>query len=331
MRIIAGHKEIARAPLPGGRRSVVIGNFDGVHRGHQHVFSIAKEVDPGAQVAVLTFEPHPARVLAPGLAPPLLCTLPRKRELLAACGIDLLIEEPFDAAFAALSPAAFVDEVLVGALQASHVCVGYDFTFGQGRAGTPETLVELLGRYGRKVTVVPPFSVPDPDDPACSIVCSSTRVRQEMAAGRPERAALILGRDPEVEGTVVPGAGRGRTIGVPTANLRPDTEVQPGPGVYAAWAEILDPERRVVARYPAAVNVGCNPTFRASGETGPPGIEAHLILGSAEGDLPPLYGRTLRLGLRARLRGERRFPSVEALVEQIHADIAQAARILERP
>lgn len=334
MTVIKSHLDPGRGALRPGPRVVAIGNFDGVHRGHQRVLQLARELaaagPEAGQVAALTFSPHPARLLAPQSAPRLLCTAARKRELIASCGVDLLVEEPFDAAFAARSPDSFVQDVLIAGLGATHVCVGYDFTFGKGRAGTTETLGALLEAQGRRLTVVPAFSVPDPEAPDHSIICSSTRVRKEITEGRPERAALLLGRDPEVEGTVVHGAGRGRTIGVPTANLAPENELLPATGVYAAWAELLDAERRVTARYPAAVNVGHNPTFAVAGGA-PLTIEAHLLEGpggAARAPVPDLYGHAVRLALRARLRGEQRFPSVEALVAQIRTDIDAVARLL---
>jgi riboflavin kinase / FMN adenylyltransferase len=329
MTLISSHRDPGRAALPAGPRVVAIGNFDGVHRGHQRVFRLARDLADaaGGQVAALTFDPHPARLLAPQVAPPLITPAARKRELIAACGVDVLVEEPFDAAFAARSPASFVQDVLIAGLGATEVCVGYDGTFGKGRSGTTLTLGELLAAEGRRLTVVPAFSVPDPEAPGAEIVCSSTRVRKEIKDGRPERAALLLGRDPEVEGRVVHGAGRGRTIGVPTANLQPDTELLPATGVYAAWAERLDDQRRVVARHPAAVNVGHNPTF-TSGGGAPLTVEAHLLTGPGAAPIPDLYGHAVRLALRARLRAEQRFTSVDALLSQIRADIDAVARLL---
>lgn len=341
MTILSGHRGLAAAgvnPAAGGlgaRRVVAIGNFDGVHRGHQELFRVVREVAraEGAQATVLTFTPHPARVLAPRLELPLVTTPARKRELIAGCGIELLVEEPFDAAFAALSPQAFVDQVLVAGLGALCVCVGYDFTFGKGRAGNTQVLAQLLTRHGLRLEVLPAYSVPDGE--GGTLLCSSTRVRQEVRAGRPDRAALILGRAFEVEGVVVRGAGRGRTLGVPTANLRPETELLPGTGVYAAWAELFTPgQRQVAARFPAAVNVGHNPTFTSgAAEVAPQTVEAHLILpagaAAAEGRvLQDLYDRELRLGLVRRLREEQRFPSVAELMAQIRRDIDETVRLL---
>jgi riboflavin kinase/FMN adenylyltransferase len=253
---------------------------------------------------VLTFDPHPAKVLAPGLAPPLICTPARRLQRIAAAGPDACLVEPFDRAFAEHSPESFVDEILVGALGAREVCVGYDFTFGKRRAGDTHALAELGRTRGFQVIVIEPVTVE-------GIVCSSTKVRQFVLEGRVEGAALLLGRDFSVEGEVVRGAGRGRGIGVPTANLRPETELTPAPGVYAGWAETSS------GRFAAAINVGTNPTF---GDGSRLSIEAHLV-DYTGGEL---YGTHLELGFARRLRAERRFPSPEALVAQIREDVAQA-------
>jgi riboflavin kinase/FMN adenylyltransferase len=292
-RAAAGARAQIVAPRP---RVVVIGNFDGVHCGHQALIRRARQLLPAStagaatgSVVVLTFSPHPARLLAPQLAPPLLTSAVRKRELLAAQGVDALVEQPFDRAFSQLSPPEFVDQILLGTalegLGAGAVVVGYDFTFGRGRAGTTGVLADLLGRAGVAVNVVEAVDVPGPD--GAPLLCSSTAVRQAIQGGQIERAAALLGREPELEGEVVHGAGRGRSIGVPTANVRPTSEVLPAVGVYAAWAELLAPEaalapagsgtdpaqaddslqiqpRAVLLRCPAAVNVGYNPTFTSA-------------------------------------------------------------------
>jgi riboflavin kinase/FMN adenylyltransferase len=286
---------------------VAIGNFDGVHRGHAHIFAEARRRAHahGGEAVVLTFDPHPAKVLAPAFAPPLITPLARKLELIALSGMDAVVVEPFDRNFAAHSAEAFAREVLAAGLGATHVVVGYDFTFGAKRSGNVELLTELGRGLGFGVTVVPPVSVD-------GIVCSSTKVREFVLEGRVDGAALLLGRPPEVEGEVVRGAGRGRTIGVPTANVRPDTELLPKNGVYAGWGERL----RDGTRWGAAINVGTNPTF-VSGQA--ISVEAHLL--DCDSDL---YGEQLRLGFVRRLRDEERFPSREALVAQIGRDIEQA-------
>jgi riboflavin kinase/FMN adenylyltransferase len=288
--------------------AVAIGNFDGVHRGHQRLFERTRELARavGGESVVLTFDPHPAKLFAPALAPPLISPLDRKLELIADAGIDACVVATFDHTLAALSPEEFVDQILVGELSARAVCVGYDFTFGKGRAGDTAALATLGKTRNFSVTVIDPVS-------ADGMICSSTKVREFVLEGRVEGAALLLGRDPEIEGEVVRGAGRGRTIQIPTANIRPATELLPAPGVYAGWARIPDGKR-----YLAAINIGSNPTFGG----GALSVEAHLL----DYDGKDLYGARLMVGLRRRLRAEVRFSSVEALVAQIRADIAETRK-----
>lgn len=286
---------------------MVIGNFDGVHLGHQELFAQARALLPPQPdidgpaggpplVVTLSFWPHPVRVVAPHVAPPLITSRRRKHELLSACGVDVLIEQPFDHRFAALTPTQFVSELLSGSLQADAVCVGYDFNFGKGRSGNAEILRALLAEAGIPTLVVPAFSVPVPavagagDDAAVTpTVCSSSGIRKAVAEGRLDPAARLLGRPVEVEGEVVHGAARGRELGFPTANLRPEAELLPKVGIYAAWAEILGPAgdaagdvartgaaqtvtpRPVIRRYPAAVSVGYNATFTGASSHGPGG------------------------------------------------------------
>jgi len=291
-----------RAPV------VAIGNFDGVHRGHAHIFAQARALAEaqGGEAAVLTFDPHPAKVLAPTFAPPLITPLPRKLELCAAAGVDVVVVQPFDQAFASISADQFGERVLGPAgLAVRHVVVGYDFTFGSKRSGNVDKLAALGRQFHFGLTVVQPVSVD-------GIVCSSTKVREFVLEGRVDGAALLLGRAPEVEGVVVRGAGRGRTIGVPTANVQPETELLPKNGVYAGWGERLSDG----TRWGAAINIGTNPTF-ASGQA--VSVEAHLL--DCDSDL---YGERLRLGFTRRMRDEERFPSREALVAQIGRDIEQA-------
>ncbi len=307
MEIVRGYSALERRL----RQPVVaIGNFDGVHRGHVRIFREAKRLaGADAESAVLTFEPHPAKVLAPNFAPPLITPLARKLELIAAEGIDVAVVQPFDAAFAAISPEAFVDDVLVRGLGASRICVGGNFTFGRARAGTIPMLGELGRARGFVLEVIPDVTVD-------GLMCSSTKVREFTLEGRVDGARLVLGRDPEVEGVVVRGAGRGRTIGIPTANVKPETELIPKNGVYAGWAERLSDGKK----WPAAINVGTNPTFVVGH---PVSVEAHLL--DADEDL---YGQRMRLGFVARLREEQRFASVDELVAQIRRDVATTRETL---
>ncbi|MGZ3405492.1 MAG: bifunctional riboflavin kinase/FAD synthetase [Polyangia bacterium] len=290
---------------------VAIGNFDGVHRGHAHIFQEARRLAAGlgGESVVLTFDPHPAKVLAPSYAPPLITPLGRKLELVAQEGIDAAVVEPFDRAFAGRPADDFVRDVLVEGLGAKHVVVGYDFTFGAKRSGNVQRLRELGATLGFALTVVPPVSVE-------GIVCSSTKVREFVLEGRVDGAALVLGRAPEVQGEVVHGDGRGRSIGVPTANIKPETELLPKLGVYAGWGERLADGKRWIA----AINVGTNPTFVDGRNVR---VEAHLL--DCDEDL---YGQRMRLGFVARLRDEERFASKEALVRQIHTDVEATRKVM---
>jgi riboflavin kinase/FMN adenylyltransferase len=277
-----------------GPRSVAIGTFDGVHLGH-------REVIRGSDTA-LTFEPHPIAILHPEATPKLVTPFPVKRDLIAGLGVDELVVIPFDRDFASLSAEEFVADVLVGRLGAERVSVGENFRFGQRAKGTPDF---LRSHDEFETRVVPLVEV-------AGETVSSSHVRGLVAAGDVRHAAEFLGGPFLFEGEVVVGDRRGHELGVPTANIVPDDAlVSPGHGVYAAWAH----------GYPAAVNVGVRPTF----ETGRGLlVEAHLI--GFEGDL---YGEVLRIAFVERMRGEKRFESVDQLVEQMQRDIALAREICE--
>jgi riboflavin kinase/FMN adenylyltransferase len=286
-------------PLPevergSGSRSVAIGTFDGVHLGH-------REVIRGSDT-VLTFEPHPLAVLHPEATPKLVTPLPVKRDLIAGLGVEELVVIPFDRDFAARSAEEFVSDVLIDRLGAHRVSVGENFRFGHGARGT----ADLLRSHDEFETRVVPLVEVSGE------TVSSSHIRGLVAAGDVRHAADFLGGPFLFEGEVVIGDRRGRELGMPTANIVPDDAlVCPGHGVYAAWAH----------GYPAAVNVGVRPTF----ETGRGLlVEAHLI--GFDGDL---YGETLRIAFVERMRGEKRFESVDALVEQMHRDVARAREITE--
>lgn len=304
---------------PGGR-VVVIGNFDGVHRGHQAVVARAAgdAARRGAELAVLTFEPHPAAVLGRD-PPPRLTRLSRKVELLGGCGVELVVAQRFDPEFAALAPEDFVEHVLVSGLSAAQVVVGHDFRFGAKRAGDLDALRALgararpgAGGFDVDVQAV----VGDEAGPY-----SSSRVRAALAASALDQARAILGRPHAVEGTVVAGDRRGRTIGFPTANLGHVIEALPANGVYAIAVDVpRDPLGQAFEPLATGVaNVGVRPTMVGDPA---PRLEAHLF------DLEPrdldLYGRHLRVHLVARLREERRFDGLEALRAQIARDVEQA-------
>jgi riboflavin kinase / FMN adenylyltransferase len=306
---IIGPDDVERTPL-----ALAIGNFDGVHRGHQELVRVARARGAaiGAAAGVLTFTPHPARVFAPALAPPLIVSLERRLELLADAGAEVAIVEPFTRAFAAIEAEAFVRDVLVARLGAREVVVGYDFTFGHGRRGTPALLKTEGAALGLGVTIVPPVTLDG------GLVCSSSKVRELVLEGRVEGAALVLGRPVEITGPVVHGVGRGRGIGVPTANVAAEAELLPRLGIYAAWARVLDARGGVVSSHRAALSVGSNPTFAATPGAAPVTVEAHLL--DFDGDL---YDRRLRLEIVHWLRDERRFDSLTALTAQIAADVAE--------
>lgn len=273
-------------------RQVAVGEFDGVHVGH-------REVIAGADT-VLTFEPHPLAVIRPEAMPKLLTSLERKAHLVGELGVQELVMVPFDETFAAQSPEDFVAEVLVGRLQATHVSVGENFRFGHGAAGD----AELLAADERFQTRVVPLVEVDGE------IVSSSHIRALVLAGDVEHAARFLGSPFQLGGQVVTGDQRGRTLGFPTANIVPDEKlVCPGRGVYAARTDDTC----------AAVSIGVRPTFGAGRAEL---VEAYLL--DREVDL---YGQTLQIDFLARLRGERRFDSVSALIEQMRSDVEQTRRV----
>ena len=273
-------------------RRVAVGTFDGVHLGH-------REVIRGSDT-VLTFDPHPLQVVHPGATPKLLDSFPIKRDLIASLGVLQLVVIPFDREFAGRTHEEFVESVLIERLGATHVSVGENFRFGRRAQGDADYLRSRTEFETRVVSLVE----------AEGETVSSSHIRALVAAGEVDVAARLLGAPFTLEGEVVAGDRRGRELGMPTANLIPDDRVVvPGHGVYAAT---LDGR-------PAAVNVGERPTFESGRGVL---VEAHVI--DFEGDL---YGRTVRIAFLARLRGERRFASAEALVEQMRADVERAREL----
>jgi len=273
-------------------RRVAVGEFDGVHLGH-------REVIRGSDT-VLTFEPHPLQVVRPEAAPKLLTSFEVKQELIAGLGVEELVVIPFDRRFAEQSPQEFIDQVLVDGLRATHVSVGENFRFGHRAAGDSETLA-ADARFETRVVALVELD---------GEVVSSSHVRALVQAGEVELAARMLGGPFQLRGEVVSGDRRGRELGFPTANIVPDEAlVCPGHGVYVARADGVC----------AAVSVGVRPTF---GTGRAPLVEAYLLDRDVD-----LYGKTLRVDFLQRLRGERRFESADALVEQMQRDVERTREL----
>ncbi len=301
--------EFLREPPPGSAPcAVAVGSFDGVHLGHQEILRRLRERSAagGLISTVLTFEPHPLRVLT--RHPPLLLTvLEEKVALLEGMGVSRVVALPFDRELAGMAPADFVQDILKRRLEAREVLVGYNFTFGARGEGTAETLCHLGEAAGMRVFVIPPQEVG-------GRVISSTLIRERLSRGEVEEAAQLLGRPFSVRSRVVAGEGRGRGLGFPTANLRlPPEKLLPAEGVYAA--RVLWRERE----WPAVVNLGRRPTFGA-GQTA---LEVHLLDFGAD-----LYGAQLEIAFVHFLRPERSFASPAELVLQIRRDVARARELL---
>jgi len=290
--------------------AAAIGAFDGVHRGHQAVIARARTAAGrlGAPLAVASFDPHPRRWFQPDAAPFRLMTTGQMARALEALGVERLYLLPFDADMAAMSDEAFAREVLAEGLGIRHAAVGFDFTYGKGRSGAPEGLRRHGEALGFGVTVV------DRIDDSAGLKLSSSGVREALKAGDMPRAAAILGRPFAIEGEVVHGDKRGRTIGVPTANVAMSDYMRPAYGVYATRTRL--PDGRVID---GVANLGVRPMF----EIDQPLLEVWLF--DFDGDL---YGQTIETELVAFLRGEMAFDSLDALKVQIEADAAAARTAL---
>ncbi len=305
MNIVRGAKNIAD-PIP--HPVVALGNFDGVHLGHQGVFRKAVEQarrNSGVS-AVLTFEPHPLKVLAPEKVPPFLTTFRKKMALIEQCGIDTVICETFDRRFADQAPEEFVEKILVGAIGIKEVTVGFDYAFGKARQGTIPRLREMGGKLGFAVHVVGPVTVDGRP-------VSSSRIREALEAGDVESAAQCLGRPYSLEGTVAKGFRAGGEIGFPTANIEPGEAQVPGGGVYAVYVAHNN------RRYPGVANIGVNPTFRRKRLS----VEAHIFDFDED-----LYGQEIEAFFIKRIRSEIEFKSADELAEQIRKDAAAAKTLL---
>lgn len=282
--------------------AVCLGNFDGVHLGHRALFSAAKAL---GQAFAFTFSPHPGKVLQPTLAPLLIQTPRRKLELLSDAGVTGVLQQPFTLEYAKTPPQVF-EGALFETLKAKAVVVGADFTYGAKRSGTVETLRAAARAVGARLEVVTPVTVG-------GVVVSSSKIREYLLEGRVDAAAALLGRPFDFDGEVVRGAGRGRTIGFPTANVATQNELRPGPGVYAVRVRVSG------AWHGGAANIGVKPTFGGKELT----VEAHLFDFAAD-----LYGQEVRVQFLARLREERRFGSVSELTQQLARDVASARDVV---
>jgi riboflavin kinase/FMN adenylyltransferase len=286
---------------------LTIGNFDGVHRGHLALFEQVKERAKAlhGQSAVITFEPHPVQVMKTSTGPRIITPTPQKLELIEKAGIEVLLCLPFTREFAAIGARDFVKVILVDRIGIKELVVGYDYTFGHKREGNLSLLREMGDQLGFVVHLVGPVHVNH-------ALVSSTSIRDLVQDGKLDEAKVLLGRDYQLQGTVVRGHNRGgRLLGFPTANLQIKDELLPKVGVYAVSVVI---EGRI---YNGVTNVGYNPTF---GDT-PLTVETHIL--DFSGDLP---GRSIRVNFLKRLREEKTFRSVEDLSEQISKDIREAKK-----
>ena len=287
---------------------LTIGNFDGVHRGHLALFEKVKARAGaiGGQSAVMTFEPHPIRVMKPGNGPLLITPTRQKIELIGKAGIDVLFCIPFTRDFAAISAEDFVRDILVGRIGVKEIVVGYDYAFGRNREGNIPLLKQMGEKLGFLVHLVEPIHIDH-------TLVSSTSIRRLVQDGKLPEAKTLLGRDYEVEGVVVSGHQRGgKLLGFPTANLKPEDELLPKTGVYAVTVMIDD------RAYQGVTNVGYNPTFHDKSLT----VETHVL--DYSGDL---VGKNIRINFLSRLRGERSFQDIRELSEQIARDIEDARTV----
>lgn len=305
MQVVRGHEDVP----PWSGAAVAIGNFDGVHLGHRALIRRARELARarGDCTVALTFDPHPSAVVSPHGGPAQLTSLDRRIELLGDAGAEVVVVEPFTRELASRAPDAFIEDIVLGNLRARAIVVGYDFTYGQGRSGTTDALREHGARAGIEVDVVAAVE-------ADGEIVSSSRIRQCLRDGELGAAERLLGRRWDVDGVVVHGAKRGRAIGVPTANIRPDCPLALRAGIYAVTLAV---EGGAPLR--AVASLGTNPTFVDGGGVV---LEVHVL--DWDGDL---YDRRTRTTFVARLRDEAKFDSVEALLVQIRDDIAAARRL----
>lgn len=308
------YNSLGDLPLGGPRRVLAIGTFDGVHIGHQAIIRRAIDLaaERGLGSMALTFEPQPIAVLRPELKPAVLTHIGLKSQLIESLGVDELLVLPFTRAFSRIRAERFAEMLVAPPVGADAVVVGENFRFGNGGSGT----VEMLSQFGRSraLQVECPPMVTSPDGKPVS----STRIRRLIATDQVAAVVPLLGRMHSVEGVVVSGEGRGRGMGIPTANLEvPADSAMPSRGVYAGRAVLA------TGRSTAAINIGLAPTFTDAGPRPTVRLEAFLL----DHDGSDLYGQTMRIDFIERLRDERRFASKEALMEQIAADVARTREL----
>jgi len=289
---------------------VTLGNFDGVHLGHQDILKRVKEkaLKIRGEGVVITFEPHPLKVLAPEKFLPLLTPFRKKMMLLGKLGIETVLCVEFSLAFSQISPSEFIETILVEKVKVKEVIIGYNYHFGKGQKGDAQALKDAGRIFGFKVEVVEPFRIE-------GMVVSSSKIRDLIQRGEVDRASTLLGRDYPILGKVVEGARRGRVLGFRTANLEISDELYPKPGVYAV---IVEWRRQ---RLNALASVGTNPTFfsEQNGKDKPLSLEVHILNFSRD-----IYGEEIRINFVRRIRDEVRFENSSLLIEQIRKDIQWA-------
>ncbi|MFQ5589767.1 MAG: bifunctional riboflavin kinase/FAD synthetase [Phycisphaerae bacterium] len=293
---------------------LTIGNFDGVHRAHQQLLAQAGlfAANTGGPVVVLTFDPHPLSIVAPARTPPRLSTLEQKLGYLARLGVDVTVVAKSERSLLDLEASTFVDRIIRQRFHPTHLVEGPSFGFGRGRQGTPDTLRRLTASFDCEVHIVEPVTLQVQEGK--TLLVSSSLIRRLIGEGMVRRAALCLGRYYELIGKVVKGAGRGRKIGFPTANIAEPPQLVPADGVYAGRAFVSGES------HPCAVSIGTAPTFAVGERT----IEAHLL-----GFAGDVYGEEIHLEFAQRLRAQRTFSSPEALREQLKRDVAAVPRGLQ--
>ena len=289
---------------------IAIGNFDGLHLGHNELFKkvLERKAAIDGTSAIFTFDPHPAKFFAPHLKMPLITTAHQKINLFKNAGFDYVILQRFTKEFASMKPMEYIKKILVDSLQVSEVVVGYDWTFGFKRLGNVTTLKQTAPLHNIKTHIIPQVR-------NSSSIVSSTKIREEISKGDVSSARSLLGRNYKVAGMVIKGKGRGTKLGFATANILCSNDILPKNGIYACKAIINN------KIFPGAVNIGFNPTFEINNKIN---FECHLI-GFEEG--LPLYGETIEIEFIKRLRDEVKFDSIQILIKQIEIDVQETIRL----